>query len=46
VYFTAFESLVEFYESKGLTGHALDCAVRDALPSTLLELVGNEGRPH
>lgn len=46
IYFDAFEELVEHYKFSGLHGHALDVAVREALPSKLLQLVGNAGKPH
>jgi len=45
-FFEAFDSLVELFACNGLSGHDLDVAVRDALPTKLLELVGDRSKPH
>jgi hypothetical protein len=46
IFFGTFEELVDFYGGTGLRGAALDIAVRDALPSRLLERVGDAGKPN
>jgi hypothetical protein len=47
VFFDAFEELVEHYEDEGLSGEDLDLAVHAAMPTRLLELLGNhQGKPH
>jgi hypothetical protein len=46
LFFATFEELVDLYKCRGLSGDALDYAVRDALPARLLELVGNGGKPN
>jgi hypothetical protein len=45
-FFDTFDELVELFACQGLSGNALDVAVRDALPIRLAELVGDRGKPH
>jgi hypothetical protein len=46
LFFSVFEELVEHYAEEGLSGEDLDVAVHAAMPTRLLELVGDEGKPH
>lgn len=45
-FFKAWDELTEFYQAEGLSGEPLDIAVCDALPTRLLAIIGNAGKPH